>query len=131
MAWIYPKTDIALLYTFCDFPYYKSLVDAGVKRSEVTEVRGCRSGLCEATSRQAETGLDGTSGGARRGHGESDLPDGDYGFYEMTADALAVVDAATSSGWSPWRQPTQDGSLSISGGGSAIGWWASFLSVGW
>jgi hypothetical protein len=32
------KRDIAVLYTFCDFPFYKSLVDAGVKRSEAADV---------------------------------------------------------------------------------------------
>ena len=32
------ERDNSLLYTFCDFPFFKSLLDAGVKRSEVTEV---------------------------------------------------------------------------------------------
>jgi AcrR family transcriptional regulator len=32
------ERDIALLYTLCDFPFFKSLLDAGVKRSDVTQV---------------------------------------------------------------------------------------------
>jgi len=32
------KGHIAVLRTFCDFPFWKSLVDAGVKRSEVDDV---------------------------------------------------------------------------------------------
>ncbi len=30
--------DIAVLYAFCDFPFFKSLVDAGVKGSDVADV---------------------------------------------------------------------------------------------
>lgn len=32
------KRDIAVLFAFCDFPFFKSLVDGGVKRSEVADV---------------------------------------------------------------------------------------------
>jgi AcrR family transcriptional regulator len=32
------KRDIAVLYAFCDFPFFKSLVDAGVKEGEAADV---------------------------------------------------------------------------------------------
>ncbi|MPZ15807.1 MAG: TetR family transcriptional regulator [Chloroflexi bacterium] len=32
------RRDIATLFAFCDFPFYKSLVDAGVMKSEVADV---------------------------------------------------------------------------------------------
>ena len=32
------KTEISVLYTYCDFPYWKALVDAGVSRRDVADV---------------------------------------------------------------------------------------------
>ncbi len=32
------ETEISVLYTYCDFPYWKSLVDAGVSRRDVADL---------------------------------------------------------------------------------------------
>lgn len=49
--------DIAVLYAFCDFPFFKSLVDAGVKRSEVADVIvNLAVGYLKARARKREQG---------------------------------------------------------------------------